>query len=74
MNQDQDNQTTAFETTNTVLDENSAIWSGIPVFADAAGRVGAGLEEIRSKQGKQAMGGETQTKKDACRRYKCSRR
>lgn len=65
MNQDQDNVTTMFETTNVQLDAHAALWQGIPAFADAVSRVKTGTLAIREKAGEQAPGGDTQAKEDA---------
>lgn len=62
MNQDQDNITTMFETTNVVLDANNSIWSGMPAFADAVTRVKGGTAAIRQKQGQQASTGDADAK------------
>ena len=65
MNQDQDNTTTMFETTNKHLDDNKTIWQTMPAMVDAVNRVETGLAAIREKQGDQAPTGDTLVKKNA---------
>ena len=65
MNQDQDNTTTMFETTNGVLDENGAFWQDIPAFADAVTRAESGTAAVREKTGEQADTGDAEAKADA---------
>lgn len=62
MKQEQDDITTAFETTGGFLDKNSSLWSGIPAFADAVGRAKAGTAAIRGKAGGQAATGDAEAK------------
>lgn len=53
MNQDQDNVTTMFETTNGTLNSFHTLWEEIPAFVDAVGRVTSGTAVIRNKSGDQ---------------------
>ena len=62
MTQEQDDITTMFETTNGVLDDNNALWSAIPAFADAVTRAESGTGAIRDKAGEQAPTGDAAVK------------
>lgn len=62
MTQEQDNITTMFETTNSALNTNDTLWSGIPAFADAVSRVATGTAAIREKSGEQAPTGDAAVK------------
>ena len=53
MTQDQNDITTMFETTLTLLDDNNSLWSGRVAFADAVTRAKDGTTAIRSKSGEQ---------------------
>jgi hypothetical protein len=53
MTQDQEDITTMFETTITLLDQNNTIWSGRDAFADAVTRAKQGTKDIRGKTGRQ---------------------
>lgn len=53
-----------FETTNTVLDDNNSLWSGITAFADAVTRAKSGVNAIRIKQGQQLPTGDTTAKRN----------
>lgn len=65
MTQDEDNITTMFETTNGILDQNTALWSGTPAFADAVTRAKSATAAIRQKQADQMPTGDTPAKQNA---------
>jgi hypothetical protein len=65
MNQDQDNITTMFETTDKTFTQDQSVWSVMPAFVDAVDRVEEGIAAIRQKQANQEPTGDTDAKQNA---------
>ncbi|HEY1771368.1 MAG TPA: hypothetical protein VGG02_14040 [Chthoniobacterales bacterium] len=65
MNQDQDNITTMFETTDKTFTQYQSVWSVMPAFVDAVSRVEEGITAIRQKQADQEATGDAAAKQNA---------